>query len=278
MAWTPTRSRIVGVILEEKVMGRAYGGFVIVFNLLRTITAFIIGYTVIYGYTILMATSGIMVLAGAVASYIVLYLRFKETIRVRPSISSLIEGYKSLFRFPRSIYPLIYFSILDSFAWRLWYPLINAYLKQYRFLIDTDISNYNTMLGLSMLITAYLAGHITDKIKPVKSLVLYELIGIIGLIILQLPAPLLYASSILLGFSIAFWIPAYNVLTTFLYGPHKVGRLRGLTDTVRMTAGIPAPQIGGLLLQYNPLYNYVFSIILMGLAILPLSRIKYGKG
>ncbi|WP_204281209.1 hypothetical protein, partial [Proteus mirabilis] len=45
-----------------------------------------------------------------------------------------------------------------SFAWRLWFPLLNAYLKEYRGLADPIIGDYNTVIGLSMLVTSYFAG------------------------------------------------------------------------------------------------------------------------
>ncbi len=277
MTWSPTRNRIIGHTVSARYMGRIYSLFILLFNTTRSATSFIIGRTTFIGYDKLMMTVGVVSLIGSVIVYIALRLTYSEE-KSTATWSSLLEGYSSMFKMPGSIKPLIVFSLIDSFAWRLWFPLLNSYLKQYRGLTDPEIGDYNTLMSAAMMITAYGAGHITDWIKPIWSLILYEYTGALGLIILQFGNPLLMASSIFIGFSIAFWVSAYNTLITLLLGPSMVGRLRAVTDSARSLAGIPSPYIGGVLMTINPLYTFTLSIALMLISVAAIKRIGGPKG
>ncbi len=274
MVWSPSRNRIVGYIVTEKYMGRIYSLFIILFNLTRSLTSFTIGRTTYIGYGTLMIIIGIISLIGSFLTYVALLLSYRERSSRTTGWTGILDGYKAMISFPKSLLPLIVFSLMDSFAWRLWFPLLNSYFKEYRGLTDPEIGDYNTLMGLSMMFTAYGAGHITDLIKPLKALMIYEVIGAIGLVLLQFDYPLLMASSIFLGFSIAFWVSAYNTLITTLLGPHMVGRLRALTDSARSLAGIPSPYIGGLLMTINPVLTFILSISLMIASITPLAKLS----
>jgi DHA1 family multidrug resistance protein-like MFS transporter len=273
--WSPSRNKIIGVLVPENLLGRIYSLFVILFNSSRTLMPFILGrLTSVYGYTYLMLIIGIFMLIGSIIVYIPLYGLRGIFRRKSISRSDLINSYKSMFMFDHSILPIIMFSLIDSFAWRLWFPLINAYLKEYRGFSDSVIGDFNTVFGLSMLITSYIAGAITDYVKPIKALILYELMGASGIMIVNLPYPYIYISAVMLGFSIAFWVSAYNTFITIVYGVEKIGRLRVVTDSARNLSGIPAPQIGGFLMSINPLITFTSSALLMFLAIMPLKTIR----
>jgi len=274
--WMQSRTKLIAFIVSTSILGRVYAVFSILFNGSRTVTPFILSrLTEPYGYSFLMLVSGSITLALSIAIYLQLLAILHEIKRINTDLRHALKGYISIFSsINHRDLPLILFAGIDGFAWRLWFPLINAYLKQYRGLTDLDLGNYLTILSISMLITAYLAGSITDRIKPLKALIIYELLGVTGVVALQFNEPILYLSPILFGFSIAFWITAYNSLLTILYGYHSIGRIRALTDTMRSTVGIPAPQVGGYLLTINPLLTFILSASLMLSAITPLIMIK----
>lgn len=145
---------------------------------------------------------------------------------------------------------------LDSFGWKLWLPLLNSYLREYKMLSDPGIGDLNTALSFAMMITAYLAGHITDRIKLAGALPIYEVIGALGVAFLPADKPLILAASIFTGFSIFFWASSYSKLITLVYEVGRAGGLRALTDSVRSTAGVPASKIGETLLSINTIYMF----------------------
>ncbi len=268
--WSPARNRIIGGIVSEHIMGRIFSIFILVFNVSRMVTSFIIGRITYIGYAELMFYIGLIILIGSITTYVLIHAYHKEEERIKINKASILCSYKSMFLFPRNVLPLILFTGLDSFGWKLWFPLLNSYLKEYKMLTDPEIGDFNTVLSFAMMITAYAAGHITDKIKPTGTLLIYEVIGAIGIIFLLADKPLILAASIFIGFSISFWVSAYNKLITLVYGVGKAGRLRALTDSVRNIAGVPAPKIGGILLSINPIYAFMTSIFFMLLATTPL--------
>lgn len=273
--WSPSRNKIIGTIIPQILLGRVYSLFVILFNSSRTVTPFILGrLTETIGYGYLMIWMGIFSLAGTIIVYVILILRQNMFSRTSIGRADIINSYKVMFMFDKSVITIVLFALIDSFAWRLWFPLLNAYLKEYRGLADPIIGDYNTVIGLSMLVTSYFAGVITDKIKPVKSLITYELIGAAGILLINLPYPYIHLSALLIGFSIAFWVSAYNTLVTIMYGIEKIGRLRVLTDSARNISSIPAPQIGGYLMSIDPLITFIMSALLMLIAIMPLRKIR----
>ncbi|MCD6301307.1 MAG: MFS transporter [Staphylothermus sp.] len=273
--WSPSRNKIIGLIIPPVLMGRIYGVFALLFNSSRTITPFILGrLTEVLGYGSLMLWMGFFSLVGSIIVYVCL-LRYGNTLTRTPlNKLDLVSSYKAMFSFDRSVFPVLLFAVIDRFSWRLWYPLLNAYFKEYRLFDDAVIGDFNTLIGLSMLVSSYLAGSITDVIKPTKALIIYELIGVAGLLSINLSYPYIYLSALLIGFSVAFWIPAYNTLITVMYGVEKVGRLRVLADSARNVTSIPAPQIGGYLMSVNPWITFMLSAFLMLSAIIPLKKIS----
>ncbi len=273
--WSSSRNKIVGVIIPSAMLGRIYSFFAILFNSFRTVTPFILGrLTEVVGYGYLMFWIGVFSLIGSIIVYMCLLFNENKSARAPLNKLNVIDSYKAMFSFDRSVFPIILFAVIDRFAWRLWFPLLNAYFKEYRELADPIIGDFNTIIGLSMLITSYLAGTITDMIKPVKSLIIYELVGATGVFLINLPQPYIHLSAIFIGFSTAIWVSAYNALITIMYGVEKVGRLRVLTDSARNISSIPAPQIGGYLMTINPLITFILSAFFMLFAIVPLKKIS----
>ena len=273
--WMPSRTKIIAYLVPATMLGRVYALFIIPFNSARTATPLVLSRLTYIGYDKLMLTIGTLLLVTSTLLYMLLRVKVEEPVSKSFHVSGLAENYRNLFTFfGKSALPLVLFVSLDSFAWRLWFPLLNAYFKQYRGFGDTQIGDYMTLQSLAMLIASYTAGSITDKLRPVRSLAIYEVLGVLGVAALQLNPPYTFIAAIILGFSIAFWVTAYNSLLTILYGYGVIGRLRALTDTTRSIASIPAPQIGGYLLLLSPVLPFAVSATAMLLAIVPIAMVR----
>ncbi len=277
LLWSPSRNRLIGLVIPSTYMGRVYSLFIVMFNTSRIFTSFSIGRLTYLGYDKLMLIIGFISLIGSLLTYLAIIRVFHEERTSGIDTRGFFREYIELFKLSRNILPLVLFSLIDSFAWRLWFPMLNAYLKQYLGLTDPEIGDYNTIMSIAMLITAYIAGHITDVVKPVRALVIYELIGVFGVLFLLTGKPLVFISAGLIGFSISFWVSAYNTLITIIRGVSQTGKLRALTDTIRSISGVPAPRIGGLLLGLNQSYPFMLSSILMVSAIFILKYVKHGE-
>ncbi|MET1160472.1 MAG: MFS transporter [Thermoprotei archaeon] len=276
--WMPSRTKLVAETVPAEKLGKTYGLFTIAFNASRTATPLILGgLTSVYGYRALLLTSGSILLLSSMILYP--YIRGRG-IASNSRELSLVDSYKRLFtRFGWDALPLVLFIGFDVFGWRMWFPLVNAYLKEYKRLGDPEIGLFTSVLGFSMLLTGYFAGVLTDRLTPKRALVVYELIGVVGVILLAFTEyPVVYLSASFLGFSIAFWVTAYNSLVTLVYGYESIGRVRALTDTTRSIVGIPAPKMGGYLLTLNPVLPFTVSIVFMLLAIIPVSLVKIRGG
>ncbi len=279
-SWMGSRLKLITYVVSQQVLGRIYGLFGIMFNSSRTITPFILGRITFLGYDNLLLYTSLILFTVSTILYISLLSieKFHETRRrVRPG--SLLESYRELYGFlEMGNMTIILFSLIDSFAWRLWFPLLNPYLKEYCGFSDELLGNYISLFGLAMLFTSYFAGMITDHVKPVKALIIYELLGAFGVALLSTTGLItIYLSAILFGFSIAFWVTAFNSLLTIIYESKKIGRIRSLTDTARMVSGVPAPQIGGVLLRIRPSTLFITSIGLMLTAAIIINKVKREK-
>lgn len=274
--WMPGRMKSIAYIVPSTFLGRVYGFLSMIFTGTRSITPFILGRITYIGYNYLMFWSGLLIICLSIILYIGLLYSMKYIKREHISGSELLRNYKTLYSFNgRKTFPLVLFAGIDSLAWRLWFPLVNAYFRQYRGLSDSEIGDFMGFMGIIMLVTSYVAGTLTDRLGPVKSLITYELLGVTGILFLQLDPPLIYISSLFFGFSFTFWITAYNSLITIYHGYRSIGRLRAIIDTTRSIASVPAPVLGGYLMSLNPSLTFTLSIMIMLSAIMPLKMIKY---
>ncbi len=91
--------------------------------------------------------------------------------------------------------------------------MLNAYLKQYLILSDTDIGDFNTFIFLAMTMFSYIAGYFTDRFGAINTLMIYDAIAIAGVFLLTQPKPYIYLSVVLIGSSISFWVTSLNALS-----------------------------------------------------------------
>ena len=259
MAWQPARSVIVALEVSPQSLGRTFSSLSAAFTIARiaspVLAVWVAGFL---GYRYAMAVFACVALAGAV-----LFLAMTRGFRgvtstaMRKSengVSPLKLAFAAYLRVGKLFkeYPaLMLFTITDRFAWSLWLPMLNAYLKSVCGLGDDGVGLFNSLFAVAMLVTFYPAGLLTDKIGSVKVLIINELVGAVSAILLGLAGwgttLLAYVSAIVMGISVELWIAGYNTLTTMLRGPESVGEVRAGVDSARTVFSIPAPALGSTL-------------------------------
>lgn len=267
MMWQPSRSSMVAKLVDPKVLGRYFGIYMLLFNLARVVTPFTLGIALQWiTYGELMLWLGLLVFVGA-ALFAAMVSPAHKRVRVvrevdlsRPTSNTWIDCparsvlrklaciYKRTFLINRKLLPLLVFGILDKFGWLLWLPMQNAYLKEVVGFGDGEVGLYNSLMGVAMLIASLPAGHFTDRLGAVKTLILNEILGAAGaLTIVSGFPPAIYMSSFLIGWSFSLWVTSYNTITALILGPENVGKVRASIDSAGTYFSIPAPSVGSLL-------------------------------
>lgn len=293
-SWYPARSAIVARIAGGKAVGRVVGIYVFLFNVVRVFSPVLAGTLAeSVGYAEVMWLAGIISGAGFAVSLVLIVKPYYSiagpsvevpkgewaVCPIMPLPKKIACIYAHGIRFEKRVAPLLLFAVLDKFAWMLWIPIQNAYLKSVAGFSDHDVGIYNSLMGASMLIVSYPGGWLTDRIGAFKTLALNEFLGAAGAIAITFHDPLLiYASSTLFGASIALWAPAYDAAAARILGTEHVGRVRSGIDTLRTIIGIPSPTAGSLLYTaLGPASPFVASAILMVVATAPLRRTKKNR-
>ncbi len=278
MMWQPARISLVGRIVRSGSLGRTYAVFTAGFNIARIITPFI-AVTIAYaiGYRGAMALMSIFPFTGS----IIYFLTARKIVinKSKVGIRSLLKTYKNIYWILKQYPHLSLFSFFDIYGWRLWFPMLNAYLKKTVGLGDIGVGVYNSIFSASMLASSYPSGYLTDKIGSRKVLALNEMLGIVTAILLAQHTPVLaYIASITMGVSLAFWINGYNTITTLLMGPEKAGIMRSSIDAARTIVSVPAPALGSTIYSLISISApFYLGTVFMGLAALSILFVKSGK-
>ena len=286
-SWYPARAAIVARTAGPGAVGRVVGAYVILFNAARIVSPYAAGsMSEVVGYAEVMYVFGLASAAGFAAALAMIvrpYYRIAgpaiEVPRGEWSVCPLLPLPKKVaciyahgIRLDKRVYPLAAFAVLDRFAWMLWMPIQNAYLKTVAGFGDSEVGLYNSLMGAAMMVASYPAGWLTDRVGAFKTLAINELIGAVGAVAITLPSHLsVYASAALFGASIGLWAPAYDAAAARVLGVEHVGRVRSGVDTVRTVLGIPSPTAGSLLYaSLGPASPFIASAALMIAATLPL--------
>lgn len=290
-SWYPARAAIVARTAGPGAVGRVVGIYVILFNIARIVSPYVAGsMSEVVGYAEVMYVFGLASAAGfavALAMIVRPYYRVAgpavEVPRGEWSVCPILPLPKKVaciylhgVRLDRRVYPLAAFAVLDRFAWMLWMPIQNAYLKTFAGFGDAEVGLYNSLMGAAMMAASYPAGWLTDRVGAFKTLAMNEFIGAAGAVAITLPNHLsIYASAALFGASIALWAPAYDAAAARILGGEHVGRVRAGVDTVRTVLGIPAPTAGSAMYAaLGPASPFLASAALMVAASLPLIRAR----
>lgn len=159
---------------------------------------------------------------------------------------SLVEAYKSFLLPSKQFASLYLFASIDRAAWSLWYPLLSAYLLSNGY-TEFEIGFIQTISGLVQALLTPLAGRLTDRFGAFLTLTLSEATVAVGVLLLVFPQakPLVIASMILTGASIAFWIPGYSTYIPKVFS--NPGEVFASLNAVRSLVAVPAPYISGAL-------------------------------
>jgi MFS family permease len=276
LAGQPSRSALLADSIEEE-LGIAFAKTFMPFNVARTVIPFIAGFLAeIYGYSAVFLAFGLLTVVGT------LFFAFYsiEPIRKREKIN-LVRELKNAFILEKNLLRLYVFAIIDRFAWQLWFPLLNAHLKELS-MSPSEVGILNSVTSGVMSITAYFSGGVIDRIGSFKGLALAEAFGILAAIMLSVISNKILVTFpfILVGISLSLWIPAYNVAVATRSIQQRRGKAYSKMNTVRTVFSIPAPHIGGFIYDsITPSAPFILSILLMTANILLLrsGRFRYSK-
>ena len=290
MLWQPSRSFLVANIVDPKKLGKYFGTYALIFNLARVVTPLTLGFLLQWlSYGDSLYILGILTLFAVTIFLGLVESGLQKSPQQPPSTDSsnlhekssgglgkLMKIYADVFKVSRSFLPLLLFGVLDRYGWLMWVPMLNAFLKEHVGFEDGEVSIYNSFMGVAMLLASLPAGHLTDRIGGVKTLMMNEFIGAVGAVFLATGSfPLVYSSAFLVGWSFSLWVTSYSTITSLIMGPRNVGKIRGSLDSARTFFSIPAPSIGSFLSStLGPIYPFLAGSVVMLSAVLPLTKLK----
>ncbi len=159
---------------------------------------------------------------------------------------NVVEAYRYLARPPRGFAIVLGYVSLDRFAWSLWFPMLSAHLYASGYQED-QVGYIITLSGVIQTLLLPVAGRATDRIGSWAMLAVSEAAGSLAAILYSTPEPWqrVALAAILMGASIAAWVPGYNTLIARVAGGS--GGAYAAANTARSLMGAPAPYAGGYL-------------------------------
>ncbi len=206
---------------------------------------------------------------------VIIFLVISKSVSARDSskktkkiTSELKEVYMNLLK-PRGMLGRAYFIIgVDRFGWALWFPLLSAHLYTHGY--STQQAGYLlTLMAASQTISLPLVGKIVDKISVAKTMFIAEMVGVLGILFLSNPQYLAggLAAMVLVGISIALWIPSYNKMLALITRRSETGRTYAGANTVRSVSSSISPVIGGFVYDtISPILVFLWSSLMVLIA------------
>ncbi len=244
----PARMSFLAKSISLSTLGSSIGVTSAVFSASRTIGPTLGGYSAeTIGFKDTFLILSILALLG---SFVFLALSrepagFK---RQKATFAGVVRSYKTLLKPPESVRKVFLYVGMDRFAWSLWFPMISAHLYTNGYqesLVGLVLSAQSLVQSIALPLT----GRLVDVMGPRISLASSEIVGVGSALLLSNPeSPVIaFTAMILLGFSIALWIPGYNTLIAGIVGRGEVGRSYASANVYRSIASTPSPYIGGTL-------------------------------
>ena len=256
MVGQPARMSFLARSVEENRLGRVIGLTSSVFSASRLSGPIAAGF--IAGAVGFREAFQILALSSLIG--LISFIAISVGVRLKPlaGATSIVESYRSLLRAGgiRSI--LLYVSI-DRFGWSLWFPLLSAHLYAAGY-SEALVGSVITLSGVIQTLLMPLAGALVDRYGAPVALTLSEILGVATAIGFSEPTPLAraYFSAVLMGISIALWVPGYNTLIA--RAGNGSGEAYAAANTARSLAGAPTPYIGGLAYEaLSPSAPYILS-------------------
>ena len=176
---------------------------------------------------------------------------------------------------PKAKAVLIFLSF-DIFIYSISISIYSAGLRDNYNITREQLALLLLGFNISNMISQIPAGHLTDKIGKMKSLVLSSLFGL-GFFLLNILGfflwsgglvpflfPVLLLSHVIFGFNVSTFIPSEQILLTDLDEARKAESY-GIVGFVRGIGYIPTGYIGGFLIEN---VNYILPFILTSIGIL----------
>jgi len=261
-AWTPARGATVADSVERESIGIAFATISVPFQLARTLSPYLSGVLIkYYGYTPIFILSSALIFSASIIIYIgVKEKKSAEHFSIQEFINSLKPSRKEL--------GFQVFLALDRASWRFWLPIFNSYLKAYLGFSEDVIGLVNTFRGLASMLLIIPAGRIVDKHgwKPV--ILMSEITGVLALVSLIFARDVIMVSigTSLVGASIAFWNPSFNVAVSYIApNTSELGRTYARANFYRSVASIPTPTIGGALFKVLTILPMVLGALGLGI-------------
>jgi MFS family permease len=193
------------------------------------------------GYEATFTSIGVLVLLGVAAFHLI------TTGTAKASRYSLLravaEAYLHAVRPSRSVAAMYVVVALDRIGWSLWFPLVSAMLYRVGYSVE-EVSTMMALMSLVQTLASPLAGRLADRLDPRLVLAVSEALGILGIAMLARGLPL--EALLMVGLSIATWVPSYNKLVA-IHAGERPGEMYATMNTVRLGASTVSPYVGGLI-------------------------------
>ncbi|MCE4619148.1 MAG: MFS transporter [Desulfurococcales archaeon] len=264
LAGQPARMNFLASSVGIYRMGEAVGATSSVFSASRTIGPLAAGVIArLWGFRYAFTSLALAAVIGLAA-----FILLSEPVESASKPKSVKEAYRYLLKPPRNFAFVLGFVSLDRFAWSLWFPMLSAHLYASGFQED-EVGYIITLTGVVRTAILPFVGKLVDQLGAWLGLVVGEITGLITALLYSEPTGWLrvIVASIMMGVSIAVWIPSYNSLIAKVAG--GTGGAYAAANTARSLLGSPAPVTGGYLYDaIAPSAPFIASSILLTAATL----------
>ncbi len=270
----PARMTFLARVVDRNHLGSVVGFTGAVFTASRSLGPVIAGFIIIYlGYMTAFSTLAFSSLIGS----IIFYALSREPEAGKDSGRvGLLDVYVKTLKPEKNMVFMYAFVAVDRAAWMLWFPMLGAHFKS----IGYGEASIGLLMGASNIVETLampLAGRLADRVGAYAALTLSEVSAALAALGLGLGggSPFVaFASMLLVGLSISFWIPGYNAFIARVYS--RIGEAYASTNAVRSLAGIPSPYLGGVLYEtLAPLAPFMLcAVMLIPAAITAILKLK----
>ncbi len=191
------------------------------------------------GWRLAFTVLGLVVLTGV--AVFTAAAREPSSSRRRPSLVDIAGAYARAVKPDRRLATLYLLLAVDRIGWSLWFPMLSALLHRMGYGL-AYVGSIVALMSMIQTLASPATGKLTDRLSPVAVLIASEAAGVAGVAMLAYNQPL-YAL-ILVGLSVAAWVPAYNKLVA-AHRPTRPGEAYATANTVRIASSSIAPYIGG---------------------------------
>ncbi|MET1128421.1 MAG: MFS transporter [Thermoproteota archaeon] len=240
----PARATLLAKSVPPEKHGWYIGLTSTAFALARTIGPAAAGLIAsVYGFKPAFGVLAVVAAAGVVLFYITaVETREARCGEVRKEAA---RAYRRLLSAPQGLRWLFLVVALDRAGWRLWFPMLSAYLYSMGY-SEAEVGGLLSVMSLTQTVLTTIWGRLTERIGPHRLMALSEAFGAVAMAILASPVPALRAMAgmVIVGVSISAWVPGYN-RTVAAIAREKLGEAYASSNAVRTFSSAFTPALGG---------------------------------